>query len=287
MNVHAIGDKANRAVVDAFESVLGADCNACNDARRLRIEHAQIVVSPAWMHQENLHLILIGLASGRPEADQKDGHNTKHTSQDHDPLQSPLVLTTSQPTHATSDMEYASSRLGPERLTTSAYRMSSLFSPGLPVQTGFNGPVLGSDFPVEPPNPFRGMYAAVTRLSPVTGTSPSGDAGWYPEESLTVEQAILGFTRNAAYGWFKENQTGAIEVGKWADFVVVDMGLEDWNARLLRDVVVKETWVGGRRVYPEVGKVRAFNWDMYFLQQARKVVDAGISWVWVGAGNDL
>ncbi len=113
------------------------------------------------------------------------------------------------------------------------------------------GPVLGSDFPVEPPNPFHGMYAAVTRLNPATGTSPSGDGGWYPEESLSIEQALLGFTRNAAYGWFQEENTGMIEAGKWADWVVVDRDMfEDGTGKSLRDVLVKETWVGGRKVFP-------------------------------------
>jgi predicted amidohydrolase YtcJ len=136
--------------------------------------------------------------------------------------------------------------------------MASLF-PTTSSTSKYPGPVLGSDFPVEPPNPFEGMYAAVTRLSPATGTSPSGDGGWYPEESLTVEQALLGFTRNAAYGWFKEDQTGAIEVGKWADWVVVDRDVwSDKEGRMLKDVVVRQTWVAERRVFPkpaETGKM--------------------------------
>jgi predicted amidohydrolase YtcJ len=129
--------------------------------------------------------------------------------------------------------------------------MSSLF-PSQQNPDDYPGPVLGSDFPVEPANPFQGMYAAVTRLSPLTGTSPSGPDGWYPEESLTIEQALLGFTRNAAYGWGKEAVAGAIEVGKWADWVVVDRDIfNDQKGQNLRNVVVRETWVGGRRVYPQ------------------------------------
>jgi predicted amidohydrolase YtcJ len=148
-------------------------------------------------------------------------------------------------------MAYARDRLGPERLAHSAYRMSSFFPPSTALKTNYPGPVLGSDFPVEPPNPFHGMYAAVTRLNPATGTSPSGEGGWYPEESLTVKQALLGFTRNGAYGWFQEDKTGAIEVGKWADWIVVDRNIwADETGRSLRDVKVLETWMGGRRVYP-------------------------------------
>lgn len=150
-------------------------------------------------------------------------------------------------------MAYALSRLGVDRLFHSAYRMSSLFpTSSSSTKSPYPGPVLGSDFPVEPPNPFHGMYAAVTRLNPATGSSPNGpDKGWYMEESLSVEQALVGFTRNAAYGWFKEGKGGAIEVGNWADWVVVDRDvLADESGRSLRDVVVKETWLGGMRVWP-------------------------------------
>jgi hypothetical protein len=148
-------------------------------------------------------------------------------------------------------MAYALSRLGPDRLSHSAYRMDSFFPSSVEYNSSkYPGPVLGSDFPVEPPNPFHGMYAAVTRLNPSTGNSPSGDGGWYPEESLSVDQALQGFTRNAAYGWFRENNTGSIKVGKWADWVVVDRDIFNEPGKSLRDVVVKETWLGGRKVYP-------------------------------------
>jgi hypothetical protein len=133
--------------------------------------------------------------------------------------------------------------------------MSSLFPPSTSSSSPYPGPVLGSDFPVEPPNPFHGMYAAVTRLNPSIGTSPSGPPGWHTEEALSIEQALLGFTRNAAYGWFKEDQAGAIETGKWADFVVLDRDLlgEEMKSSAgkdLREVIVKETWMGGKKVWP-------------------------------------
>lgn len=147
-------------------------------------------------------------------------------------------------------MSYALSRLGPSRLSESAYRMLSLFHTSSSPPSKIPA-VLGSDFPVEPPNPFHGMYAAVTRLNPAIGTSPAGENRWYNEEALTVEQALVGFTRNAAYGWFQEENLGAIETGMWADWVVVDRDIyQDLTGRSLTDVVVRETWMGGRRVYP-------------------------------------
>lgn len=154
-------------------------------------------------------------------------------------------------------MAYADDRLGQDRLSHSAYRMASLFPPASTDSKGaYPGPVLGSDFPVEPPNPFHGMYAAVTRLSPTTGTSPSGVGGWYPDEKLSVEQALRGFTKNGAYGWFREENAGAVEVGKWADWVVVDRDiLKNKSGKSLRDVVVLETWMGGKRVYVDEERV--------------------------------
>ncbi|KAF4628671.1 hypothetical protein G7Y89_g9481 [Cudoniella acicularis] len=223
VNIHAIGDRANRAAVDAFESVLGADCESCNSGRRLRIEHAQII------HPDDQKRIA------------KMG-----------------IIPSIQPTHATSDMAYALARLGVDRLALSAYRMASLFpqSSATSLKTNkYPGPVLGSDFPVEPPNPFHGMFAAVTRLSPATLTSPSGERGWYPKEKLSVQQALLGFTKNGAYGWLKEDSMGAVEVGKLADWVVIDRDIfADDTGKSLRDVVVKGTWVGGRQVYVSEGE---------------------------------
>jgi imidazolonepropionase-like amidohydrolase len=159
--------------------------------------------------------------------------------------------------------------------------MASLFpsQSSSSIESKYPGPVLGSDFPVEPPDPFRGMYAAVTRLNPATGTSPDGDMGWYPEEALSIEQALLGFTRNAAYGWFKEDLMGAIEVGKLADFVVVDKDVLGGEGKELRDVVVRETWVGGKRVHPlDLEEVTA-RWQGMVWEQTQRFIDAGMRYV--------
>ncbi|KAE9370588.1 hypothetical protein N431DRAFT_426953 [Stipitochalara longipes BDJ] len=240
VNIHAIGDRANRAAVDAFENVLGPDCEGCNEARRLRIEHAQII------HPDDQERIA------------KMG-----------------IIPSIQPTHATSDMAYAQSRLGIDRLTNSAYRMRSLFPT---ILSTYPGPVLGSDFPVEPPNPFHGMYAAVTRLNPATGESPAGKGGWYPEEKLSVEQALFGFTRNAAYGWFKEGQMGAIEKGMWADWVVVDRDISVDEGEGLRDLVVNETWVGGKRVFPRKEQPADKSWFEKAFRAVLVFAEGAASW---------
>ncbi|KAI8932305.1 hypothetical protein NX059_010501 [Plenodomus lindquistii] len=211
VNIHAIGDLANRLAIDAFEEAMKTLCptsslRECQDKYRFRIEHAQII------HPDDRRRMLdIG------------------------------IIPSIQPTHATSDMGYAESRLGEQRTQDEAYRMRSL----LPLR-----PILGSDFPVEPASVFEGMYAATTRRSPRTGLDPSGGkTGWYPNEIITLEDALKGFTINPAYGAFLEGKAGVIDVGAYADWVVLDEPLESIDLEDLRKVTVRETWVGGKRVY--------------------------------------
>ena len=220
VNIHAIGDLANRNAVDAFEAALRQQCPpddsdgdseeahlaACQAAHRFRIEHSQIIHPD---DQRRIHAL--GL------------------------------IPSIQPTHATSDMKYALSRLGPARLADSAYRMRSLLGAR---------PVLGSDFPVEPPDPFQGIYAALARRSPHTGLGPDGSAAaWHPEEALSLDEALWGFTGGAAYGAFMEDRAGVIQPGALADWVVLDQAVEDMDVESFRDVKVRETWVGGKRVF--------------------------------------
>jgi predicted amidohydrolase YtcJ len=103
---------------------------------------------------------------------------------------------------------------------------------------------------VEPASVFEGMYAAVTRRSPRTGLDPNGGTtGWYPEETITLLEALKGFTINPAYGAFLEDKAGIINVGSFADWVVLDEPLENMDVESLRQLTVRETWVGGKRVY--------------------------------------
>jgi predicted amidohydrolase YtcJ len=111
-------------------------------------------------------------------------------------------------------------------------------------------PVLGSDFPVEPASIFEGIYAAMTRRSPRTGLDPSGSkTGWYADETLSLLEALKGFTVNAAYGAFLEGKAGVIQEGAYADWVVLDEPLEGMDVEGLRELEVRETWVGGKCVY--------------------------------------
>jgi predicted amidohydrolase YtcJ len=150
------------------------------------------------------------------------------------------IIMSLQPTHATTDMSYALSRLGAHRLARGAYAQAT-YSHNKNTTL-----ILGSDFPVEPPSPLRGIYAAMTRLDPDTGDSPHGLGGWYPEQKLSFQEALAGFTRDSVYGAFWEEQGGSIEVGKWADWVVVEEG---HGGIEIGEGTVLETWVGGKKVF--------------------------------------
>ncbi|MGD9021441.1 MAG: amidohydrolase family protein, partial [Lysobacterales bacterium] len=147
------------------------------------------------------------------------------------------VIAAMQPTHATSDMYWAEDRLGPERAKF-AYAWRSLVESGARL-------ALGSDFPVEQVNPMLGIYAAVTRQD-VDGWPPGG---WYPGEALTREEAVRGFTLDAAYSGFMENEVGSLEKGKRADFIVLDRDIFEVPVAEIAGTRVLQTWLDGELVY--------------------------------------
>ncbi|KAF2663117.1 amidohydrolase [Microthyrium microscopicum] len=216
VNIHAIGDLANRYAVDAFLASYplicpGMSAKECQATRRFRIEHSQIIHPD---DQARIH---------------KFG-----------------IIPSIQPTHATSDMAYAEARLGPERTSKEAYRMKSFIA---------LNPILGSDFPVEPANPFHGMYAAITRRNPKTGKGKDGSTdGWHSEEALNLTEAVLGFTKNPAYGAFLEEKAGVIQPGAFADWVVLESPLEKLAADDLLTLKVQQTWMAGKLVYAKSNK---------------------------------
>ncbi|EIW76728.1 hypothetical protein CONPUDRAFT_139452 [Coniophora puteana RWD-64-598 SS2] len=155
------------------------------------------------------------------------------------------VIPSVQPTHATSDMGYAEQRLGPERIK-GAYAYQTL------LQNSQNHVLpLGSDFPVEGINPLLGFYAAVARLS-VTGDSPHGVKGWYPGQKLTRTQALKGMTLDAAYASFAEDKIGSLEIGKRADFVILDRDIMKVPQSEILGTKVQATVIDGQVVYGEL-----------------------------------
>ncbi len=196
VNVHAIGDAANRVALEVFA---GLDTRA---QLRHRIEHAQIVAP------EDLHRFA-----------------------------SLGVIASMQPIHATSDMNMAEDRVGPQRIA-GGYAWRTLLDSGALIAAG-------SDFPVEPANPMFGIYAAVTR------TDHDGDppGGWYADQALTVAEALRVFTLDAAFAAHQETQLGSLEPGKRADFILLDRDIMTAPANRIHGAVVLETWVNGERVY--------------------------------------
>jgi predicted amidohydrolase YtcJ len=194
---HAIGDSANRVILKIYASVLKGK----ND-RRWRIEHAQIV-SPDDIHYFGDYNII------------------------------PSV----QPTHATSDMRWAITRLGEKRLKT-AYAYKQLLQ-----QNGWLP--LGTDFPVENINPIYTFYAAVERKD-LKGY-PEG--GFQPENAISRQEALRGMTIWAAKAQFEEKEKGSIQPGKYADFVILDKDIMKINGSELPGVKVLQTYVNGEKVY--------------------------------------
>jgi len=147
------------------------------------------------------------------------------------------IIASMQPTHATSDMPWAERRLGAERIKGS-YAWRTVLNSGARL-------ALGSDFPVEDVNPFFGIYSAVTRQD--QSGNPAG--GWFPDQRLTLAEAIRGFTSDAAYAAFQEDSRGTIEPGKLADFTIVDGDFYSAPASTLFKTKVRYTIVGGEVVY--------------------------------------
>ncbi|MDX2472685.1 MAG: amidohydrolase [Candidatus Krumholzibacteria bacterium] len=194
---HAIGDGANRLVLDLYEELLPAE----NDLR-WRVEHAQI------LHPDDI-----------PRFGQLG------------------VIAAMQPTHCTSDMDWANERLGDDRLL-GAYAWRSLLASGAHI-------CFGTDFPVERVNPLHGLFSARTRTHH-DGTPP---AGWQPQEILTGAEAHSLYTAGSAYAAFQESELGRLAPGYLADLVVLDGNPVTCEPQELLSMQVLHTVVHGELVY--------------------------------------
>ncbi|MCI0485959.1 MAG: amidohydrolase [Blastocatellia bacterium] len=151
------------------------------------------------------------------------------------------VIASMQPTHCTSDMVWAEKRVGPQRIK-GAYAWRSLLDSGARVP-------LSSDFPGETLNPFYGIYAAITRQD--TEGRPSG--GWYANQRMTLEEALRGYTIEAAYAEFEDDVKGSIEAGKLADIIVISKDITKIAPKEILSIKVLKTFVNGKLVY-DAGK---------------------------------
>ena len=147
------------------------------------------------------------------------------------------VIPSMQPYHAIDDGKWASKRLDDKRLK-GTYAFKSLLDSGARL-------TFGSDWTVAPLSPILGIYAAVTRQT-LDGKNPGG---WYPEQKITVEQALTAYTKNSAYASYMENKTGVLKPGFLADFVVLSDNLFEIAPEKIKDVIVLRTIVDGKEVY--------------------------------------
>lgn len=193
MNTHAIGDSANRAILQTYEKVLENHTD-----RRWRVEHAQIISPEDFGYYKN-------------------------------------IVPSIQPTHATSDMDWAEDRLGPDRVK-GAYAFKQLMD-------AYGKVALGTDFPVEEVSPFLTFYAAVARKD-LDGLPENG---YQMENALSREETLKGMTIWAAYSNFEENEKGSIEKGKFADFIILDKDIMTAEVNDIPNIKVQKTFVGGEQ----------------------------------------
>lgn len=147
------------------------------------------------------------------------------------------VVASVQPYHAIDDGRWAEEVIGAERIKTT-YAFKSLLDTKTTV-------VFGSDWAVAPAAPLQAIYAAVTRRT-LDGKNPSG---WIPAQKVTVEQALFAHTRDAAFASFEEDVKGTLEVGKLADFVIINDNLTKIDPIKIRDLKILQTYVGGQLVF--------------------------------------
>jgi predicted amidohydrolase YtcJ len=147
------------------------------------------------------------------------------------------VIASMQPSHQTTDMRWAEDRIGKERIK-GAYAWATMLKNGVPL-------AFGTDYPVEPISPFRGLYACVTRERPDGGPRN----GWEAQEKLPLEDCIRAYTSGSAYAQFEDGKKGELKPGEYADFIILSNDLTKIPPAQYTKAKVLRTVVGGRTVY--------------------------------------
>jgi predicted amidohydrolase YtcJ len=202
MAIHAIGDRANHEVLQAYSQLRAYESQHGLPRLRHRIEHVQC------LHPQDSHRLA--------ELD---------------------VIASVQPIHATSDMYMADQFWGDRSAGAYAYR--TLIDQETRV-------AFGSDAPVESPNPWLGLHAAVTRQRPDASPDPQG---WYPQQRLSLQEALSGFTTGPAYAAGLEDRQGCLVPGFYADLIVLDQDPFTLSPQDLHAINPVATMVGGDWVW--------------------------------------
>ena len=203
---HAIGDRAFTMALNAFEA-------AANDMKQRHVAMAKLPPFHSFRieHAQVTNPELLKRAAALE------------------------LIMSMQPSHLLTDMNWAEQRLGPERAKNS-YAWKSALENKLPM-------AFGTDYPVEPLTPFRGLYAAITRKN------EAGTKEYYPQEKLTIDQAIAAYTSGSAFADFSDHDKGTLTPGMLADFVVLDRDITKVSPEEILKTKVLRTVVGGKTVY--------------------------------------
>lgn len=218
--LHAIGDRANRMALDGFAEI-----------QRIEIEKQNKVMEYNKRTGNSAHVPPTSFLRHRIE------HAQVVAPSDFEKFAKLGVIASMQPSHAISDKRWAGERLGEYRVL-GAYSWHSFMAYG--VHTPF-----GTDWPVEPINPYLGLYASVTRQS--TEGDPVG--GWIPQEKISMADAIRCYTAESAYATFEEKEKGQIAVGMLADFVVHSRDLFTIELKEILNTEAVMTILGGKVIY--------------------------------------
>ena len=216
MGFHAIGDRAAQMALDAFAVA------EASGLKRFRAEHPNLSPEQALREYQESRRFRIE-------------HCQVITPQQPAEFAKLGVIASVQPNHLLTDMNWAESRIGSERAKYS-YPWRSFLNAG--VRLAF-----GTDFPVEPISPYPGVYAAVTRMN------TAGTKSYYPEQSLTIDEALAAYTTGSAYAEFMEHQKGMLLPGMLADMVVLDRDLTRIPPAQILGTKVLRTVLGGKTVY--------------------------------------
>jgi len=223
---HAIGDKGVQMALDAFASTGRVGTGGVGTGR-VGTGGVGMGVSPVQAERSS--------AASSADSRFRIEHAQMTTPAQIAKFKQLKVIASMQPNHLLTDMNWAMDRLGPKRAATS-YAWAEFLKKGVTL-------AFGTDYPVEPVTPFRGLYAAVTRKS------EDGKKEYFPEEKLTMEQAIAAYTTGSAFAEFAEKEKGTLAPGMLADFVVLDRDVTAVAPEKVLGTKVLRTVVGGKTVY--------------------------------------
>ncbi len=221
LGFHAIGDRANSMALNAFSAAEQTAVPASHPAPPVNpdaaiVTHTSLPTTPASLRLRVEHAQVLLPA-------------------DFDRFAQLGVIASMQPSHLVTDMAWATDRLGPER-SKYAYAWRSFLDHGVTL-------AFGTDFPVESINPFRGLYAAVSRAN------EAGTQTFEPQEKISIQQALFAYTQASAFAEFREHEVGRLEPGFLADLVVLDRDPLSATPRDLLQTRVLQTVVNGETVY--------------------------------------